>query len=108
MMAWVWFFLCLGLLIVVGLQSIDHRATRRKHEQCHQATVRTLTAFANRAVARAFRKAAEDYDSVAGDRARRLIAMDKAKTGAKPSIPALWLQNQAIKHDYEGTDDDHA
>lgn len=105
-MAWLWFFLSVGLLLALVLSEVNHREARNKHEGCHQATLASLEALSNRAKARALRAAAEEYDSPSGQRwlrtRQRLIQAGHESPNPNHSVPAEFMLKEAEKYKEQG------
>lgn len=68
------------------------------HQRCHEQAESLLQMSTVRAEAQALRRAANLWDSVEEEQAKRVLAHEKYVQGG-PSIPAIWLREQATKLD---------
>jgi len=69
-----------------------------EHDQCHEATLAVLKTACRRTDASALRAAADRYDSVEEQNNLRILAQRRYETDG-PSMPAIWLREQADKMD---------
>lgn len=73
------------------------------HDRCHEQAQSLLQMSTVRAEAQALRRAANMWDSIEEEHAKRILAREKYVEGG-PSIPAIWLREQATKLDGKSHD----
>jgi len=105
--------LVLGLGGLVIAQSIkiekvqaEVRSEQVKHNRCHIQTEAALTRLTNQIYATALRHAAEQWDDPANQNHLRRLAREKYSPGG-PSMPTIWLREQADKIDPPSTCNEH-
>lgn len=104
-MMWAAIFCLIFMAISAGvtlfcldrLAKMNH-AGINAHDRCHEQAQSLLQMSTVRAEAQALRRAAAAWDSIEEEQAKRILAREKYVEDG-PSIPAIWLREQATKLD---------
>jgi hypothetical protein len=109
-MIWALIFCVIAMLILAGITVYCvnelgriNEGSVNGHDRCHEQAQSLLQMSTVRAEAQALRRAANLWDSIEQEQAKRILAREKYVEGG-PSVPAIWLRQQATELDGKNHD----